>query len=474
MKLTEVFELLEQRDPQTLYVIGDSHGVAITGGNIQNLARKDVGVDQIAAQAQGVPDNSVVIYSGGANNHTENGIVVASKINKQIKRLKQRGCFVILVSYPMIDLQSTKPSALPNDGRFNKGLLLATDTTGAPVEVTKEELATAQSNGTITAPLEDRLPLNIVYRNAGYNNNYNRVREQIRRNNDADETLLLKTINPQDPQATHSMPNEYSGVANSARQMARTEINRRKNTDFPIGTDIPTGETFSDGAGFGFAGDLFGIFGSAFGREEEIPDNDILTYDKDGNPMDGSGNPIDNADQPQGAQVNVGDLSKGLINYIKTKEGYGVKIDPNNPRSDVKAYDDFKQYSIGFGTKARSRTETLTYAQAEQRLIATVKRFRTGVLQQRDQYGYNWNSGAVDALTSFAYNLGLGKIAQLTNNGRRSNNEIARKILEYNQAGGRRLAGLVQRRREESASFIKAQTREELAFKPGAGTTTRA
>ena len=91
MRLTEVFELLEQRDPQTLYVIGDSHGVAITGGNIQNLARKDVGVDQIAAQAQGVPDNSIVIYSGGAKNHTENGIVVASKINKQIKRKQSQG-----------------------------------------------------------------------------------------------------------------------------------------------------------------------------------------------------------------------------------------------------------------------------------------------------------------------------------------------------------------------------------------------
>lgn len=64
---------------------------------------------------------------------------------------------------------------------------------------------------------------------------------------------------------------------------------------------------------------------------------------------------------------------------------------------------------------------------------------------------YHWNQNQLDALTSFAYNI--GSIDQLTANGSRSIAEISEKILLYDKAGGQTLAGLTRRRRAEKALF---------------------
>jgi len=73
-----------------------------------------------------------------------------------------------------------------------------------------------------------------------------------------------------------------------------------------------------------------------------------------------------------------------------------------------------------------------------------------------DKYSaYNWNQNEYDALVSFAYNI--GSIDGLTAKGARTRSEIAAKILEYNKAGGKVLAGLTRRRQEERAlSIIRA------------------
>ena len=470
MRLTEVFELLEQRDPNTIFIVGDSHASAMgRAGAVRNLAKDGATVQQIASQTQSVPDNSIVLYSGGANNINDNGVEVVAAINRQIRGMRDRGCFVIYVVFPMIQINSDAPSVLPNDGSANDGKILANNKAGEEVELNDADFAAQRAAGELTT-VPQKLPLRIVYRNAGYTANFNRVREQIRRNVRADEVLELNTadINPQDPMGIHAKPDAYSRVLNSARQMATAEIQKRADSDFPIGSDIPTGQSFDRGGVGSFVGDLFGIFGAAFGPDEEIPDSDMISYDDEGNPVDAEGNAFDNSGQPQGAQVNVGDLSRGLVDYIKTKEGYGIKINPNDPRSDVRAYDDFGQYSIGFGTRARSAQEVLTYEQAEQRLMRMISQFREGVVDFSQLNGYNWDESQIDALTSFAYNLGLGSLRQVTNNATRSNREIGMKMLEYNKAGGRTLPGLVQRRREESAAFIQGQSNSQLAFRPGA------
>ena len=71
---------------------------------------------------------------------------------------------------------------------------------------------------------------------------------------------------------------------------------------------------------------------------------------------------------------------------------------------------------------------------------------------------YNWNQNEIDALTAFAYNI--GSIDQLTANGSRSRATIAKKMLEYNKAGGIVYRGLVRRRQAERKLFL-TPTKEE-------------
>ena len=64
---------------------------------------------------------------------------------------------------------------------------------------------------------------------------------------------------------------------------------------------------------------------------------------------------------------------------------------------------------------------------------------------------YDFNTSQIDALVSFAYNV--GSIDQLTSKGRRGIATIEEKILEYNKAGGKVLNGLTRRRHAELKLF---------------------
>ena len=64
---------------------------------------------------------------------------------------------------------------------------------------------------------------------------------------------------------------------------------------------------------------------------------------------------------------------------------------------------------------------------------------------------YDWNQNQLDALVSFAYNI--GSIDQLTADGTRTIKQISAHIPAYNKAGGKVLDGLTRRRREEKALF---------------------
>jgi GH24 family phage-related lysozyme (muramidase)/uncharacterized protein (DUF2345 family) len=131
-----------------------------------------------------------------------------------------------------------------------------------------------------------------------------------------------------------------------------------------------------------------------------------------------------------------------LTDFIKKKEGFRSK-----------AYWDNNQYSIGYGTKAKSRNEVITEEEAEARLIADVAGRREFVKSYSEENNYNWNDSQVDSLSSFSYNLGNGSIDQVTAGGTRTNAQIASKMKLYDTADGNRLAGLTQRRDEESRWF---------------------
>lgn len=175
MRLTDVLTLIEQADPDRIYVVGDSHGVALSKSipNAQNLATTGANLQAIAAQAQSVPDGSRVLLTGGNNDISSLHTAAGASVTKIIRGLKKRNCTVVYVTFPPIDL----------NGEFAD-----------------------------------------VYREAGYTAQYNRVqqatanaaRAELGANNVAG--LGMSDISPADPQAIHATPQAYSRVATGVTQ----------------------------------------------------------------------------------------------------------------------------------------------------------------------------------------------------------------------------------------------------------------
>lgn len=136
------------------------------------------------------------------------------------------------------------------------------------------------------------------------------------------------------------------------------------------------------------------------------------------------------------------DVPTDLIDYIKSKEGFHAT-----------SFWDYAQWTNGYGTRARFQGETISEAEAERRLQIDVTRRREFVVAYSNDNGRRWSTEQINALTSFIYNGGNGWLAQVTDNNSRSDETIVDKILLYDKAGGERLAGLTQRRAEESAWF---------------------
>lgn len=136
------------------------------------------------------------------------------------------------------------------------------------------------------------------------------------------------------------------------------------------------------------------------------------------------------------------------------------------------AFWDYKQWSIGYGTKANSKDEVIDEPEARRRLTSRISSDQAFVRGFARQYNYTWNDCQVDALTSFIYNLGSGTLKELTDNGTRDNATIANKILEYYNAGGQRLEGLVKRRISESEWFKNGMTNENATEIPTGSTNS--
>jgi GH24 family phage-related lysozyme (muramidase) len=154
------------------------------------------------------------------------------------------------------------------------------------------------------------------------------------------------------------------------------------------------------------------------------------------------GQRTDDSASPTKVSPGEGGVSEELVNFIKKKEKFSAR-----------AFKDHKQISIGYGTKANSEDEVITEAEADARLRKYLEKAQKDVVSYGKNKGYDWNQKQIDALTSFVYNLGPAALRQVTADGKRSNQEIAAKIPEYNQASGKALPGLITRRNEELAMF---------------------
>ena len=133
------------------------------------------------------------------------------------------------------------------------------------------------------------------------------------------------------------------------------------------------------------------------------------------------------------------------INLIKKYEGCRLTAYKPVPTE--------KYWTIGYGHYGPDVQPgaTITQYQADLYLLLDIEKFEKKV----DKYNakYMWTQNEFDALVSFAYNI--GSIDQLTDNGKRTKQQIAAKIPAYNKAGGKVLAGLTKRRKEEQALFTE-------------------
>lgn len=148
-------------------------------------------------------------------------------------------------------------------------------------------------------------------------------------------------------------------------------------------------------------------------------------------------------------------ISQKGIDLIKKYEGLRLNAYKPVPTE--------RYFTIGYGHYGKdvSPNMTITQAEAEAMLKKDLEKFEAKV----NKYSkYNWTQNEFDALVSFAYNI--GSIDQLTQNGKRTKEEIADKILSYDKAGGKKLAGLTKRRLEEKMMFLNVPVVNTYTVKP--------
>ena len=145
-------------------------------------------------------------------------------------------------------------------------------------------------------------------------------------------------------------------------------------------------------------------------------------------------------------------VSKKCIKLVKEFEGLYLK-----------SYkDEVGVWTIGYGITNADKAITKVTVKAGLKITEKTadnwleKALNTKYLPKVMKYNskYKWNQNEIDALVSFAYNI--GSIDTLTANGTRSRATIATKMLQYNKAGGKVLNGLTRRRKAERALFLTA------------------
>ena len=153
-------------------------------------------------------------------------------------------------------------------------------------------------------------------------------------------------------------------------------------------------------------------------------------------------------------------ITKNCLDLVKEFEGCYLK-----------AYrDEVGVWTIGYGITNSDKSITgttiksglrISKATAETWLEKSLTKKYLPLVMKYDKI-YKWNQNEIDALVSFAYNI--GSIGGLTANGTRSRSAIAVKMMEYNKAGGRVYRGLTRRRTAEKKLFttpLKVVKQEE-------------
>lgn len=147
-----------------------------------------------------------------------------------------------------------------------------------------------------------------------------------------------------------------------------------------------------------------------------------------------------NATNTAATNLNLTDLVKGF-------EGFSPQ-----------AYGDYKQTSVGYGTKGKPG-EVLTEQQATERLNSELALHAKRIEEAAKLKGVSLNQNQFNALASFDFNTGKG--ADLIERFGDKPQELASKMLEYTKAGGEQLPGLVKRRQIEAALFLSQPDQQQ-------------
>ncbi|NEO82826.1 MAG: glycoside hydrolase family protein [Spirulina sp. SIO3F2] len=120
-------------------------------------------------------------------------------------------------------------------------------------------------------------------------------------------------------------------------------------------------------------------------------------------------------------------------------------------------YWDYQQWTVGYGTRAQSKTETVDHAEAKRRLEADLAR-RSQTLERLVQVPLSANQRA--ALISFIFNVGDGafersRLLRKLNAGDYAGAANEFDIWVYVKDGAEKSAGLVKRRQREKLLFLK-------------------
>ena len=143
------------------------------------------------------------------------------------------------------------------------------------------------------------------------------------------------------------------------------------------------------------------------------------------------------------------EISQKGLNLIKEFEGCVLHS----------YYDAVGILTIGYGTTNADASiigtriydgMTISQETAEEWLRKSVNNKYVPQVMKYDNV-YHWNQNQLDALTSFAYNI--GSIDALVAYGQRSISEISNAMLLYDKAGGQTLVGLTRRRKAEKELF---------------------
>ena len=139
-------------------------------------------------------------------------------------------------------------------------------------------------------------------------------------------------------------------------------------------------------------------------------------------------------------------VSSALIALVATWEGF----------SSTSYQDIAGVWTIGYGhTEGVTVNQFITETTAAKLLEKELEEYYLQVLQVGLDCGYHWNNNQLDAMTSFTYNVGVNNLHLITQDCKRTEEEIGDAILLYNKAGGKYVKGLANRRLAEQQLYNK-------------------